>query len=85
MSEKVVSYLQGHNLKSLILNNDNENIESKETAYLILEKIQLITGGSIYQEVFNTIFEEIYKQYGIEELGGTTYIYEEYNRIASTL
>ncbi|WP_394186822.1 ATP-binding protein [Metabacillus halosaccharovorans] len=83
MSEKVVTYLQSHNIKSLILNN--KNLDSKEIAYHILEKIQLITGGSIYQKVFNEIFKEIHMQNGTEKMEGTTYIYEEYNQIASTL
>lgn len=83
MANKVVSYLQSHNIKSLLLTN--ENLESKEIAYGILEKIELITRGSVYGEVFNTIFREIYNQYGIEEIEGTTYIFEEYNRIAFTL
>jgi hypothetical protein len=83
MSEKVVSYLQSNDIKSLLL--ANENLVSKEIAYCILEKIQLLTRGSVYGEVFNAIFEEIYKRYGIEEMEGTTYTYEEYNRIAFTL
>lgn len=77
MSEKVVSYLQSKNIESLLLTN--EYLESKEIAYFILEKIELITRGSVYQKVFNAIFEKIYNKYGIEKIEGTDYIFTQYN------
>ncbi|MDR4938235.1 ATP-binding protein [Rossellomorea marisflavi] len=83
MSERAVSYLKSSNIESLLLTYENPN--SKNIPYRFLTTVHLITRGSIYQEVFKTIFEEIYNKYGVERIEEKGYIFEQYNQFVSVL